>query len=613
MRRRRLTLILTLSFLLTGVLPVHATADSTPREEPSQVVTGSVDTDAKEPLTDTLPEADEKTELPSEDPEEPAETPTELPTEAVPETPTGEQATESEAPTEPEPTQPASAEEQKAEPQPTQELPTEAPATEPTQKEPAQSPSKELAVNNEEAEIVVKEDIEQDSSSEAIVSYNHPRPTLDPVDPVAIPVWLQTPDVKIICTESAIVLKWNAVSGADGYAVYSLKDGSWELIGTTKNTGYILNDIENGQEYSFVVRCLANGGTRIADAALALAYRTLGESRYDEGTPLYQVIHALANGKRWGGGNLAESGRTQSCDQGACTIVSYSGADDLFPCWCGYHFSYFNSDRGKSYWKEIEDWTLDDLQPGDVGVWSNEGHVFVYVGFDAASKYWTDLEQPDSNHDYIVDSGYHSHRSLSLNMSSITSGKVNGVRTRFFRNIKIEDESKFDTILSSAQVRALQKVYCSGSWAGTQNLDNKSGPRPYGSVTSAKAYAQKIMRQCGVEWSDAQKDPFAGIDPSTVVFFRAPEPKLIKDENSTSVYLSWDAIDGVARYRIYTRLPSGKWYPLGDSRDTLFNITHFSDPNLCFIVRCVSDDGGRVLSSIPIHSIGLHILFQETV
>lgn len=61
--------------------------------------------------------------------------------------------------------------------------------------------------------------------------------------------------------DDEINLKWNKVSGAEGYTVYRYTSGSWKNIGSTKKTKFEADDLTSAKEYKFRVRAydLTNG------------------------------------------------------------------------------------------------------------------------------------------------------------------------------------------------------------------------------------------------------------------------------------------------------------------------------------------------------------------
>lgn len=54
-------------------------------------------------------------------------------------------------------------------------------------------------------------------------------------------------------TTSSVTLKWDKVSGADSYYIYEIMGGTTEMVGTTKNTSYTVNNLYLSEEKAFAV------------------------------------------------------------------------------------------------------------------------------------------------------------------------------------------------------------------------------------------------------------------------------------------------------------------------------------------------------------------------
>ena len=66
--------------------------------------------------------------------------------------------------------------------------------------------------------------------------------------------------------EGGIRLTWDSIRGAAKYAVYRKTDGesTWTRHSVTTNTAYTDRNVENGVEYSYMIRCLDAAGTLIS-------------------------------------------------------------------------------------------------------------------------------------------------------------------------------------------------------------------------------------------------------------------------------------------------------------------------------------------------------------
>ncbi|MCC8049564.1 MAG: hypothetical protein LIP10_02760 [Clostridiales bacterium] len=104
--------------------------------------------------------------------------------------------------------------------------------------------------------------------------------------------YLDTPALKEAEVSSSLVsVSWDAVEGADGYAVYRREtEGAWELLGTTEHTRYIdTTALPSGTTCYYTVRAYVNGASVSEDSAgqnSASANQT-GTVRTDQYSALY--------------------------------------------------------------------------------------------------------------------------------------------------------------------------------------------------------------------------------------------------------------------------------------------------------------------------------------
>lgn len=67
------------------------------------------------------------------------------------------------------------------------------------------------------------------------------------------------PVVKAYSRSGSITLKWNEISGATRYRVYSYENGKLEKIKDTTDSFAVIDDVTAGKEYTLAVRALING------------------------------------------------------------------------------------------------------------------------------------------------------------------------------------------------------------------------------------------------------------------------------------------------------------------------------------------------------------------
>lgn len=157
-----------------------------------------------------------------------------------------------------------------------------------------------------------------------------------------------------------IIKEWDDDEVDTGY-VETITDMAAQLGAITD-----VLDVELGQ-----YRCL-NGNifdnSSIANAAISFAWPTKEQSKNNNGTNLYQVVHD---------GIWPRDRIYKACDRCVAMAVMWSGSDDDYPTGTPNQLSYLQS-SGK--WELVgmsTDLSVGDLSPGDIFV--RNGHTWVYT------------------------------------------------------------------------------------------------------------------------------------------------------------------------------------------------------------------------------------------
>ncbi len=89
-------------------------------------------------------------------------------------------------------------------------------------------------------------------------------------------------------------------------------------------------------------------------------------------------------------------------------------------------------------------------------------------------------------------------------------------------------------------------------------------------------------------------------------------PHISKSENTTSgVKLSWDKVDGAAKYRVFYKAYNGSWKSMGDTATDSFTDTVVTSGNsYTYTVRCLSDDSSSFTSAYDTN--GFNATFVDT-
>ncbi|MBQ1537422.1 MAG: hypothetical protein IIZ73_03770, partial [Ruminococcus sp.] len=67
------------------------------------------------------------------------------------------------------------------------------------------------------------------------------------------------PAISYLKGDGAVKLSWNAIEGAERYAIAGFIDGKWKLLNRTEDTSFIIENLEAGKEYKVAVVAMFDG------------------------------------------------------------------------------------------------------------------------------------------------------------------------------------------------------------------------------------------------------------------------------------------------------------------------------------------------------------------
>ena len=194
-------------------------------------------------------------------------------------------------------------------------------------------------------------------------------------------------------------------------------------------------------------QCLGGSNENIAAAAASFAYDTKEEATGNDGTDLYRAVNKAVIG----------DGLYQSCDRVACSAVRWAGADDNFPS--GHVGNIYTHVVASDKWEEVKAWNghdnYDVLQPGDILITKDQGHVQVYCSNEVILQYHDVVKVP-TNANTVDGSIYTRSAGCCYNDSRPTWA---------FRNVKPETDSKYKNAVAdkSFSSSGVSRVNCGGS------------------------------------------------------------------------------------------------------------------------------------------------------
>ena len=347
---------------------------------------------------------------------------------------------------------------------------------------------------------------------------------------------LATPKITSVSGNTAgVKISWGAVSGAEKYRVFYKGDTGWKKIADTASTSYTWTGASVGS-YTFTVRCVDAAGNFT--------------SNYDTTGTTYNVTAAqLATPKI-----TSVSGNTTGVK---IAWGAVSGA-------AKYRVFY----KGDSGWKKIADTTATSYTwtGASVGTYTFTVRCVSADGNTFTSNYDT------TGTSYNVPSGLLATPKLTtLSYGSggmtLSWGAVSGAeKYRVF----YKDGSSWKKIADTAST--------SYTWTDV-------------AVGNTYTFTVRCV--------DAAGNFTSNYDTTGRTITCLPTPKLSSVSNELNgVTVSWGAVSGAEKYRVFYKTGSGSWTKIADTASTSYTWTGAkSGTAYNFTVRCVSSDGTMVASA----------------
>ena len=355
---------------------------------------------------------------------------------------------------------------------------------------------------------------------------------VEETSPAPVVTKLAAPElISVSGTAKGVTVTWYAVPGAAQYRVFYKTDGgNWKKAGDTQTISFTWTKAKSGTSYSFTVRCLSADGQSYTSA--------------------YDPI-----GLRFKPDQLATPEITSVTAKGKAVTVKWGKVDGA----AAYRLFYWKNGK----WTKLADTTGTSVTKN-----GTPGRTYTYTVrcISKNGKSYTSSYDPVGKSITLGGLATPHITSVTADEKSVTVrwGKVDGAaayRLFYWKNgkwTKLADTT--DTSLS---------------------LDGDQG-RTY-------IYTVRCISADGTSYTSSYDPSGRSLNGS-----RRDVPEL---ENVAStergVLISWGAVDGTAKYRVFYKTDGGNWKKAGDTEATLFLWTGAkSGKNYRFTVRCLSADGG---------------------
>lgn len=313
---------------------------------------------------------------------------------------------------------------------------------------------------------------------------------------------------------TSISIKWNAVTGADGYEIQWIKPGSesWEVLKETEETKLTVNNLEQCSTYKFKMRSYYTS----ADGSKVYAEQFSNE--LSETTLLNPISLAYR----------ADYGMTGSNAISVAWIANSKATS----------YELFYKESSAKDWKKV-----DASITNQNSITQDNVCVYKLEGLEPATEYsfkgvavWGDVKS---------------------NESDVTKGMTAPAAVSGFKASEIKDNSavlKWNT--SAKASKYVVEINVDGNWV----VPTASGAEGYLSVLSsgvckvknlkpAKEYSFRIY---AVGKFDSTRAPRSEYSSELPVITKLPTPSITRSSvTGNNVALEWTSVDGAKEYKVY--------------------------------------------------------------
>jgi len=415
-------------------------------------------------------------------------------------------------------------------------------------------------------------------------------------------------------TAEGIMINWKPCTGAEKYRIYYYGSKGWTKMAETTETSFLDTDVKSGYHYTYTVRCITPDSTGFT------SYHNSGVKTMYVSQPAITSFSNTATGTKitWDTPSGAAATRVYVKSGSGWTRLTQTSSNS---------YTHDNLTAGKSYTYTVrcldddgefvtgfnsEGWTNTFIEPpvitslesvvGGVKIsWKAcegaENYRIYYYG----SKGWTKMAETTETSfiDTDVRSGYHytyTVRCISADGTKFTSYHNSGKKTQYVAApvIKSIENTEDGAKITWDKVNGADfyRLYYKNANGGWTRLASKYLTE-YTDTSVKNGETRVYTIRCLQEPDDFVSD--FNHDGWTNTFFAPPVIKSVTASGNAYV-ISWDAVQGVAGYRLYRKEFSGSWSRLFDSIPD----TSYSDNTVdmkkvySYTLRCVDAAGDTV-------------------
>ena len=421
-----------------------------------------------------------------------------------------------------------------------------------------------------------------------------------------------------------VKISWKASAGADGYRVfYRNSGGSWTRLGTTSSTSIVDTDVRAGSSYTYTVRCINAADEYISSfygAGISCTYLSAPEFSVSNGAEGVDIRwNAVSGAEKYRVYYYGSRGWTKLADT---TEPSFTDTDVESNYTYTYTVRCISADgtaftsgylAGKSV-KYIAAPKITSLSGDKDGVqitWGAVAGAQKYRVYYYGANGWTRLTDTagTSYYDDEVSSGYsytYTVRCINAAGNAFMSYFKPGVSLKFISapDFKLTQNDKSITVSwDKVEGAELYRVYLmkDGSWK--KLADTTQTSFEHTAITSGETYTYTV--RCLNAAGNAFTSDFR--EGKSLKYVETPRFAGVAN-TVDGVQISWHAVPGAAKYRVYYKSGSG-WTKIDDTTDTTYvHTTAVSGTTYTYTVRCINAAGNAFESSYDSTGTTIHYI-----
>ena len=413
-----------------------------------------------------------------------------------------------------------------------------------------------------------------------------------------------------------IRVTWEKEKGVRKVALYRMTDNGWKRIATTSDSSYVDKEVSYNTEYRYTVRTLTDSGDFLYDfydeigvtirrvtTPVLRAENAAGGVKISwnavEGAEGYRVFYRNSKG---GWSRLGDTTSTSLLDDDVSSNYTYTYTVRCISADGEYYTSYFDT-AGKAV-AYIAAPVLLSASGTDNGIsisWKASAGAAKYrVFYRNSSGDWTRVADTAATSylDKNVTSGtVYTYTVRCLNaagdyISSFYSAGISGVFLSAPVFTVENGPEGVDISWNAVKGAVNYRVYYYGSKGWTKLTDTTETSFTDTDVTSNHTYTYTV-RCINAEGNQFTSGYLAG---KSVKYIAAP--KITKLSNAVDgVRITWNAVDGAQKYRVYYYGSKG-WTKMVDTTSTTYlDKDVASGKNYTYTVRCINSAASAFTSS----------------